>query len=425
MANSRSPRGFTLIEAVISLAISSIVLVLAVRASNTQQRAFFQGERLRAAQSSSRDALLYLERAAPLVGFGMDPALALDFQWHVPAACPPEVDPCTRDRTDDADELVFYTRNPNYWVPTAEQDKPPAPGEDPPAFKGKAWRLSAISNGTISLDARRGDHFLPNQILQVVCPATLKYAYVTVSDRTPATDEPLDEDTDDLEIPLHAAAESNPFRRQDEAVRLAMDSKCRAFQIDRYRFHVVPVATGDGHYDPFLVLDDGVHPEVMLAEGVEAFQVAYLLANGGVVGADPGTATAFPVASSNQTVTDPGPEQIALTAFPGDDAPTGETKYWPSSYYRYSSESSARKTIHQANIRALRIGVVVRSPSPDTSTKSNWVANDGFTLLNQEGVPSWVADEPQRAFGTDGYQRVRVETTINLPNMLVRSIPAF
>lgn len=420
MAKIHPSRGLTLIETMITLAVSVIVLAAAVTAANAQSRAYYKGQKLRTAQGASRDALVLLERMVPLAGYGLDAALAIDFQWYTPPAslCPPEIGTCQRDRTDDADELVFYARNPSFWV---------APGGAvTPAPKGKAWMLSSVDSTWVKLDAHTGDQFLPGQILQAVCPGTLNYAYFTVKTKTPAS-APYGAETAAAQVDLQDVDLANPFKRQDVAKNLAMGASCRVFQIDRYRLHVKPVSMGNGRYDPFLVLDDGVNPEVLLVEGIEAFQVAYVLADpSGVAGDAPGTAITFSTANADQTVTGTiAPESIARTNFPGSAPKTGQTVYSPSSFYLYSYSSTARQTIHQANIRAIEIALVARSPEPDPTSRTNLVVDDQFTLLDQKGIPNWIKNEPKLSLGTDGYQRVRVQATINLPNMLVRSLPAF
>jgi len=424
MASSHRSRGFTLVETMISLAVTAIVLAGAVLSATAQNRAHHKQQRLRTAQAASRDALVLLERTVPLAGYGMDASLALDFRWYTPAAgvCPSEMGGCPRDAIQNADELVFYARNPKYWVAPMSQTNPPAP-------KGKAWMLSSITSTYVKLDAHQGDQFLPGQILQVICPGTLNYAYFTV--KTAAG--PFAADTAGAQVDLLTVDANNPFKRQDVAAGLSMTTTCRVFQIDRYRLHVSPVAMGGGRYDPYLVLDDGVNPEVPLVEGVEAFQVSYVFASStvGVVGEVPGTAVVWSSANADQTVTGPAPQSIARTNFPGNAPQPSQTTYTPSSFYQYVSTDPMRSTNHQANIRAVHIAMVLRSTEPDPASISTlggapYVVGPAFTLLNQQGVPDWVKNAPKVALlDQDGFQRVQVDTIINLPNMLVRSLPAF
>jgi type IV pilus assembly protein PilW len=425
MRSPRPPLGFTLIELVIAMAVTAIVLTAAIAASNSQQRAFYDGQRLRTAQGNARAALVYLEQKLPLAGWGMDPSLALDFRFYTPPAstcstespCPPN-----RDSTGNSDELVFYSRNPNYWVPANSTSGP---------YMGRVWNLGAITSADAQLTARTGDVFPNGQILQVVCPGTLKYAYFTVSTTTTATAAGA------LSVPLAGVVTSNPFRRQDVAVALGTVG-CRVFQIDRYRFHIRPVLQGGGRYVPYLVLDRGIdangdtavdnNDEVLVAEGIEAFQVAYEFPNPdlGRAGATASTSISFSTALDDQTMSEAaGTNKLARTAFPGNAPISGQTVYTPSSFYRYSFSDPMRQTFHQANLRAVEIALVARSPDPAPTAPTNLQVDSTFRLFNQSGAPAWITGAPMLASGTDGYQRVQVDATVDLPNMTVRSIPGF
>jgi type IV pilus assembly protein PilW len=433
MRPPRTSRGFTFIELVVAMAVSAIVLTAAIVAANSQQRAFHGGQRQRTAQGNARSALLYLEQTLPRAGWGMDPSLAFDFQFYTTGPCPAEMTSCSPDKTADADELIFYARNPSYWVPPqiAGGGFPTTP------YKGRAWNLLDVTDSSVDLDVREGDEFLKGQILQVVCPGELRYTYFTVSSTKQAgADGPLT-------IPLMAAVAGDPFKRQDlgtHAVGEDSPSKdCRTFQIDRHRFHIRPVALGGGAYDPYLVLDRGVDvnkdtvldvkDEIIVAEGIEAFQVSYTFPSPalGRAGATAGTSITFGTAKADQTVDTAG--AIVKTKFTGplNGTPKQDTQtiYAPSSFFSYRFSDPIRQTAHQANIRAVQVALVARSPEPDPSARANLVVDSGFTLLNQSGAPSWVTGAPKLAASTDGYQRVRMDTTVSLPNMTVRSIPGF
>jgi type IV pilus assembly protein PilW len=419
MRSPRPPRGITLVETLVAMGVTAIVLVAVIAAASSQQRAFHGGQRLRSAQGSARAALLYLEQKVPLAGWGMDPALAFDFQYY---GCPASPAVCSRDRTGDADELVFYARNPMYWVPEEGQTGTP---------KGRAWTFVGISGLSAKVTARAGDVFPKGQIYQVVCPGELKYAYFTVG-ATKKVTAPAD-----VDLALVDQSDASPFLRQDVA---AGYPGCRMFQIDRFRFYVRPVALGGDRYDPYLFLDTGtdldgdgeveVAEQLVIAEGIEALQVAYVFANPalGAAGDKAATPVGTGLAEADQSVsaTLDVAEKIALTNFPGAAPASGETKYAPSSFFRYRYADARRQTSHQANIRAVRVALVARSPEPDSTQRASFELDSGFALLNQAGAPAWIttyAASTKR--GTDGYQRVTADATITLPNMVVRSITAF
>lgn len=409
MTSLRSPRGFSMVELVVAMGVTVFVLAAAVAAANAQQRAFHDGQRSRVPQDSARTASIFIQQKLPLAGYGMDPSLAIDFSYY---GCATQAG-CMRDSTAGPDELVFYARNPNYWVPEDSLTGP---------YQGRVWSLTSINAGdtTATISARNGDSFLPKQIMQVVCPGTLKYAYFTVSAAATATAD------GDLPLTLSPVVAANPFRRQDVA-RTGGMAGCRVFEIDTYRFYVKPIAQGGGRYVPYLALDRGTD-EVLIAEGIEDLQVAYTLASPalGRAGASAGTPISFSTALPDQSPSvTPAANLIARTNFPGAAPVSGQTLYAPSSYFGYGFSDARRQNSHQANIRSIQIALVARSPDPDPSTRTNLVVNSTFTLLNQSGAPAWVTGEPQLAFGTDGYQRHVSTFTVDLPNMTTRSIAGF
>jgi type IV pilus assembly protein PilW len=460
-------QGFTLLELMIALGASAFVIAGVVGAVLAQQRAYFSGQRMRAAQSSARAALLYIEDRLKVAGFGMDPALAFDFGFYTTGPCPTEASGCPRDATNDFDELVFYSRNPSYWVSRDGTGNP----------VGHAWSIIGVSSTTVSVTANPGDTFLAGQILAAVCPGGQYYAYMTVGANTskPATDTT----SGGLDVPLAAVDTSTPFKRQDLAQAPGIDppqyfnsavtgfatppvaSACfqsgtaRLFQIDRYRFHIRPVAVGGfpggkTKYDPYLMLDMGVDrnqdgvidasDELVIAEGVELMQVAYLMANPAlptpVVGITPGTAITFATGLPGSTAV--GDEITTTPAIPAlplsfSYAPTltpSSNAYGGSSWYSYSltpplPANHPRQTDSQANIRAVRVALVVRSPEPDSAGGATPIALDGtFQLYNLNTIPAWISSNAYPS-AWDGYQRVQVEASVLVPNMTTRGMIYF
>jgi type IV pilus assembly protein PilW len=415
----RRPHGFTLIELMISTAIGAIVLASLFGVVQSQQTAFYQGHLQRAAQSSARSALAFVEQRLATAGYGMDAPLAFDFQYYPAAPCPALAPTgCPRDSVSGSDELVFYARNPRYWVPLDRS------GAVQPS--GNAWRVTGLSGSSITLSARAGDHFEKGRILQLVCQNGSSYAYVTLAASVPKQAGPTG-----VTITLVPSVATNPFLRQDAAV--ADTSGCftgggaRAFLIDRFRFHVRPVAVGGNEgVRPYLVLDTGLDAhndgpdeaeEIVVAEGIESFQVGYVMTNSALTprGTTPGTqitltAGATGAASANGLTT---------LQYPGLVNP-GQWEYLPTSWYRYAvgptpMVASERLTDHQANIRAVRIVIVARGPDPDPVLGRPDVL---LPILNQNALPSWIpASTP--------YSRARVETTVPVRNMVARAMNDF
>jgi type IV pilus assembly protein PilW len=431
----RHSRGLTLVEILVAMAVSAIALTGAIVASNTQQLAYYSGNRVRAAQNSARSALLSIEQKVALAGYGMDAPLALDFGWYSPpvALCPADVvTACPRDKIGDSDELVFYARSPNYWVDRANPDV----GQP----RGRAWWISAQDDGSVTIAANAGDVFRKGQILQAVCSGTLRYAYVTVSSTTRSTASAGTQQP--LLVPLEPTDTADPFHRQDELAALPCANPAgypslKLFQIDRFRYHVRPIAVGGGRYDPYLVLDTGTDrdgdgklttdDEILIAEGIEGLQVAYVFANPGIgtAGGTAGTALTIasaPTAPSAAANTD----TVVRTDFPGTVA-AGQSPYAPSSFFSYSvaTAPAVRQTNAQGNVRRVLVSVIARSPEPDLQGRSNlgYTAGSPLFRLNQNAAPAWIT--AQMAGGNDGYQRAFADTSVNLPNMTTRTMTYF
>lgn len=415
----RRPRGFTLIELMISVAISAIVLASLFGVVQSQQTAFYQGQLQRAAQGSARAALAYVEQRLQTAGYGMDAPLAFDFQYYTPAPCPALAPSgCPRDSVSGSDELVFYARNPRYWVPDDRS------GAYQPS--GNAWRVLGLGGSSITLSARAGDHFEKGRILQLVCSGGASYAYVTLAANVPPQAGPAS-----VSVALVPSVATNPFLRQDAAV--AEPSGCftggaaRAFLIDRFRFHVRPVPVGGNEgVRPYLVLDTGLDAhndgpdeaeEIIVAEGIESFQVGYVMTNAALTprGTIPGT----PITLTSSSTAATSGDGLTTLSYPGLVSP-GQWEYLPTSWYRYAvgptpMVAPERMTDHQANIRAVRIVIVARGPDPDPALgRTDFV----LPILNQNALPSWIP-------ATTPYSRARVEATIPVRNMIARAMNDF
>jgi len=417
MTQARAHRGVTLIELLIAGVVAAIVLVAIFGAVHAQQSAYYEGQRTRVAQASARNAVLFMEQKLQLAGLGMAPSLAFDFGGYTSGPCPTaEMGDCDRDSVSNSDELVFHARNPNYWFP--------APAAASPEPRGQAWLVKDVTESGVKVTmARTGDRFRVGEVLQAVCSGGALYAYFTVATAV----DTLAADVAEQVIPL-AASSADPFHRQDAATDGCFrDGTAHLFRIERYRFHVRPIASAAG-YDPYLVLDRGIsgdgsgtvgeNDELIVAAGIESLQVAYVLANGTVAGATSGNVITFVEGATGATGV---PDQITTLVFPGAAPESGQSIYTPTSFYRFPvgpplPADSPRLTDHQANIRSVRIAVVARSPEPDRLTASV----RPILPLNQSSAPAWVG--AGLADPRDGYQRVSVESTVSLPNMVVRGM---
>lgn len=414
---TRHSRGFTLVELLVSATVSAIVMSGVFIAVSAQQRAYNDGHRQRSAQASARDALMTLEQTISLAGFGMAGSMAFDFGRYVA----PDGS-SLRDSVNGPDELVVLHRDPNYWTPDLFTDPP----------SGHAWLISGLTPNNVTITARGGERFPAGQVLQAVCRGGGVYAYFTVSTSTAAATAP-----GPFSVPLDPAVADDPFRQQDwasdptfaEVNGCFAAGQARLFLIQRSRFHVTPVATSGGLV-PYLMLDHGVdanfdgvrdaNDETVLAEGIESLQVAYVMNNSllGVRGLSGGTAIAFPAGRPTEAASD-SVDTITTTSFPGvTPIPTTESIYQASSFFAFPvgpPPSPLRLTDHQANIVAVRIGLVARSPDPQPDP----TGGDGPRLLfNMSAQPSWIDPDTR-------YARTTIETSIPVRNTFVRGINDF
>lgn len=362
MRSGMPPRGFSLVELLIAMAVSLLVIAAAMALLVSQQRIFQVSTADRALQEVGRVALDEVTSNLRLAGYGIDPVYAFDFgpleavrQDRAPetadlsaASTFPD---CTaidcRDSTTGSDEIVFRYRNPSFVrtlaaAPTSES--------------------SITIAGPLLAPLRQG------QILQVMCFAgDMRWAYVTVGATVPATD------ADTVEIGLAAGVDDRfPFQNSylsnacfsavapRNAFQLApatFAAAAKVYKVDQFRYFVTRydesggvVADVTSTARPFLMLDqglvDGEEPILnVVAPDVEDLQFAYVFPNSApanqLVGATAGT----PIAAGDTGI---------------DLDPTGGPP-------AFSDEGAAttRVTQHPGNIRAVAVSLTVRTPQAD------------------------------------------------------------
>lgn len=436
MRTPTSHRGVTLVELLIVVAVTLVVLAGAVVAANAQQRAYMNGQRLRGAQGSGRRALLALEHTLPSAGDGIDPTLAFDLAgWYAGGPCPAPMNGCPRDSVSNSDELVFYAREPKYWVSAIRSEDP----------VGNAWRIKSVTDSAVTVFARANDVFRKGQIFLAVCPTSSSYTYFTAAAtvQVGATGAPT-------QIPLVPSSTGNPFLRQDLASPSSScfnpalspdpnnpDNPPHLFLVNRYRYHVRPVQVGSlgtvPQYDPILVLDRGVDTnldgavddkdEELVAEGIESMQVTYGFYQGslGEAGATPGSAVTFATGTAGTAA-----NTITVTPFVDPSPPAPGNAYTAASFFPYTfgpPAAAQRLTNAQGNLQYVRVAFLARSS--DLDTQSSGRADPFLPLMNQNALPSWITAYTNALGGHDGYQRVVLDTSISLPSMSNRGMTYF
>jgi type IV pilus assembly protein PilW len=387
--------GFTLVELLVALAISPIVIAGGIALLGSQERIFRSSTGARQLQEVARVALGELSFGLRRAGYGVDPGFALDFgptqalQYQAPLnttelnrnvqtqsyRCNAPV--VCRDSIQGPDEIVWYARDPLFGHPLAQV----------------GGANSITLGGPVNFPLEQG------QVLLLICMQDPMYwVYVTVGahvDPNPVGD---------VIVPLRPSPAFAFPQENTGAVNPAVPTACftngtaRVAKVDRFRYHIQnydpagnPVGPLDNGARPFLMLDQGLVDqggnlvETVVAPDIEDLQFAYIFPQQipaeSLVGAAPNT----PIANS------PGPEGIDLGA--------------ASSGFFIEQGDARRRTWHPSNIRAVRISVVVRTP----------VANP---RIPDATVPA-AGNRPDIA-GPAGFQRLRFETTVQVPNVDAR-----
>jgi type IV pilus assembly protein PilW len=401
LARRRARRGFSLVELMVALVVSTFAVAGALALLASQQRIFQTSSADRAIQETARVALSEITGNLRLTGFGLEPSFAFDFgplpsvaQDRIPSglvasvaghACLAGV--TCRDSANGPDEIVFHHRNPYF-----------ARNLTSPATTG-----NLTISGPLTAPLRRG------QILQVVCySGDMWWAFVTVGAEVAATNLLT------VDVPLQGGSNLDFGRQNDllldpcfQAVAApglsvsapAASAAAKVFKVERFRYFiqsydpagtVQPWRTAGAR--PYLMLDQGLFENgvpalQVVAPDVEDLQVSYLFprspAGSQLVGVTPGL----------QIANDPA--GITLTA--------------PTPAYADRLNAATRATHHPANIGAVRVAVVVRTPEQDATLTAPAEATIPASF-NRLDVP-----------GPAGHRRYRFETSTVTPNLDVRA----
>ena len=397
--------GFTLIEMMVGVAVSAIIVAGSISLLISQQQAYQNTSNDRAGQEAARVALGAIGDALSRAGYGIHPSVTFDFgtipQVTIEFASTGTVaftgkDCATavtcRDSTAGSDQIAFYARDP-YFVRALAQ----APTSTQLVIAGGL--KAALYQG---------------QVLAVACMSCGKrWAYVSVGATVPANTALAT-----TIIPLAAAAGAGyDFPGQNAALtdpcfgaNLAAANSppdvfslaSKVFKVDRYRFYVDHqyIDPDTGLPRPYLMLDQGLTDAngpilTPVAPDVDDIQFAYVLPTSAVplVGATSGTAVTNDPAGIDLNVQPP--------------------------VYGDSRASPSRVTQSPANIRAVRVSVVVRSPETDITLPVKALAT---TYLPAAGNRPEIPSDPgsPAAFPDPYHWRALFETTVNVPNMASR-----
>ncbi|MBZ4414920.1 PilW family protein [Myxococcus sp. RHSTA-1-4] len=360
--------GFTLLEVLIGTTISSVVL-LAVAATIIGVNNVFQANTLsKQTVEGSRVGLDYVRRTVRLAGYGLDPALAFDFRTAgLPANTKDNhsVD-LTTWGTFVTDDLAFRYRDPMY-VRRGQLGS-----------GGPPYTLNLAGGTTFGQPLRQG------QTLLVACPGGLDFFMGQLAAGALATAGTTTLNADPL-LPAGAIPECLRDANRPPFVMLVQEKRLR-------------VEAFGGR--PYLVVRHGWHADAdfdPLVADVESFQVAYQMNR--------------PPADSGCCAAQVAPDGTASTGASwllGDESPlvhptTGSTP----PKYETPYDAAERYNGHPANIRAVHVGLTVRSTRQQPSESLD--------------APRRLFNAPPPPAAEDAFLRTTVETSIRVPNMTSRS----
>ncbi|HEY3585806.1 MAG TPA: prepilin-type N-terminal cleavage/methylation domain-containing protein, partial [Myxococcaceae bacterium] len=107
MARRASRKGFTLLEVLVSSAVSLVAVAAASQALINQYGALQGRDLSRQANGAAREATQFLDTTLRMTGWGVDPRYAIDMTYRC------TTQPC-RDSVNGPDELVVVSRDPRY-----------------------------------------------------------------------------------------------------------------------------------------------------------------------------------------------------------------------------------------------------------------------------------------------------------------------
>lgn len=399
MRASPGHRGFTLVELLVGTAVGALVLtgicfVFVSQASQYQAHAS-----RRAVQASVRQALGFMERHVRNAGYGVDPDRAVLAYDSYDAAGDAHGDGFPDGLSVHARDLYFRRQ------------------------------ATSVSSKFLHFDRALQRPLRKGEILLVLCPGAVRYAYVTVAETTPANATSVQLDTS-TEAPVDSPA-GPPGALFREQARLDTEACFHdgeppvVVKVERTSFYVaafdddgVPATPGT---TPYLMLHRGVDlngdgridggDATPVAVGIEQLQVAYILNTLGdeappLVGVD----GAVPWGEGWHTGTD------------DTDKPRLEDAY----------ASPRRLTSHPANIRQVRLTLVARSTQRDSQRPGDDVLTPGASgtgpTLSSGATPSWrplenLGSTPARDFDPrgGGFTRAVLREAIAPKNLLMRS----
>lgn len=371
-----SRRGFTLLELMIGIGVSSIVLV-AIAATVIAMNGVFQSNAAtKSTVEDSRSSLAYLERVLPMAGYGVPPPEVWDFGTTGPVSVKDnDVQP-----THVTDDLAFRYRDPSYLRRGT--------------IDAAAGTVTFV-NAATSLPDNVGINVKVGQVFMVACPAASGQFLVVKATATAVVADTA------LSVQVYGA----PFPTVNDDCLRASSSAAYIMLIHEKRIRVL--ALGGRPY--LVVLHNFVNllDYDVLAADVENFQVSYVMNQ-----PSPNVLPAPPVVDSGAAAPNwVFADQPGLTDLPnpGAPAPSYKDSYTLARITVPPEAFSRRFNAHPANIRAVRIGLTLKSQRPMPNKQKNAFPADSLGNYTSPVV-------------IDEFYRISLSTQVNIPNMAARAM---
>ncbi len=393
MRRARPAAGFTLIEMLMTLAITSIVTVGIMGTLISQARQYQSLASRRSAQSGNRQGITQLDNALRNAGYGLDPDRAFLAYDGFNVGAPASADLAFPDA------VSIHMRDPLFQRAVVS------------ATATKVTFATALTE-----PLRKG------QILLVLCNGAASYAYVTVgvTAAAGATFATLDNVLGGAESPISA-----PGPRFHEQAKLA--GACYqsgvAVKVDRNSFYVASF-DDDGNpstpnQTPYLMLHRGqdlnadglidANDSVPVAVGVEQMQLAYVM---------------------NATAAAPLVLGVTSAKVPGWGDGWANSVAGPKWTDLYSA--AERFVNHPANIRQVRVTLVTRGTQRNEAIAGDDYFNPALPTYSETlastGTIAWkqmedLAATPDPRFNPKGgkYPRTAFRLSVSPKNLLTRS----
>jgi type IV pilus assembly protein PilW len=259
----RRQRGFTLIELMVSSAVTFLTVLAVSAAFLGYTQSFYTQAGIRGGQASLRQTHQMVVRNLRMAGYGMEPALAFDFPlgWSRESGSPTSL--------NRSDRLIFRMRNPAFSL-----------------------TATTVNEADITLSKALTAPIRAGQILQVMCPGAIAWTYVQL-DKTAAVGD----------TKLELRGKTGTFPNLNE-VKPCFGSSgslgVHIFKIDVYDY-AIRLIDDDGNPSspgrPYLFRRHGLEEAdpvdpygEPVAEDIEALRVSFVMGNGTLFEPKPGDA---------------------------------------------------------------------------------------------------------------------------------------